>query len=90
MGQIERADAITAMSLLTDMPMGWNDNEQVSIEAVRLEMTVNLPVYDCVYLALARYIGAKVVTADRRFVRAVEATMHGGFVMTLTDYAAKA
>ena len=86
-GEIERADAGTAMALLRDMPLRWNDDETVTADAVRLALALDHPVYDCVYLALAHRIGATVVTADRRFVTAVAPTEHGETVVTLADYA---
>ena len=85
-GQIERADAGAAMTLLTDMPVRWNDDETVGADAVRLALTLDHPVYDCVYLALAHRIGATVVTADRRFAAAVAPTEHGKAVVTLADH----
>ena len=86
-GEIERADAGTAMALLRDMPLRWNDDETITADAVRLALALDHPVYDCVYLALAHRIGATVVTADRRFVTAVAPTEHGETVVTLADYA---
>ena len=86
-GQIERADAGSAMALLPEMPVRWNDDETVSADAVRLALSLDHPVYDCVYLALAHRVGATVVTADRRFANAVAPTEHGEAVVTLADYA---
>ena len=86
-GQIERADAGTAMASLPDMPLRWSEDETVSADAVRLALALDHAVYDCVYLALAHRIGATVVTADRRFVTAVASTEHGESVMMLADYA---
>ncbi|MDE0172408.1 MAG: type II toxin-antitoxin system VapC family toxin [Defluviicoccus sp.] len=87
LGQIERAEAGAAMTVLSDMPMRWNDDETVGADAVRLALALEHPVYDCVYLALAHRIGATVVTADRRFVTAVASTVHGEAVTTLAHYA---
>ncbi len=86
-GQIKRAEAGAGMALLTDMPVRWNGDETVGADAVRLALSLDHPVYDCVYLALAHRIGATVVTADRRFANAVAPTEHGESVLTLTDYA---
>ena len=86
-GQIERADAGTALALLPDMPLLWNDDETVCADAVRLALALDHPVYDCIYLALAHRIGAVMLTADRRFVTAIASTEHGESVLTLADYA---
>ena len=53
-GQIERAEAGAAMALLIDMPVHWSDDEAVGADALRLALALDHPVYDCVYLALAR------------------------------------
>ena len=86
-GQIEPTDAGVAMASLPDMPVRWDDDEKVAADAVRPALALDHPVYDGVCLALAHRIGAKVVTADRRFVTAVESTGHGGSVVMLADYA---
>ena len=54
--------------------------------ALRLALTLDRPVCDCVYLALAHRIGARLVTADARFANALQPTEHGGAVVTLADY----
>lgn len=79
-GQIERADAGTAMALLPNMPQRWNDDETVGADAIRLALALDHPVSDCVYLALAFRRSATVVTA----VASIE---HCEAVMTLNDYA---
>jgi predicted nucleic acid-binding protein len=38
-------------------------------ETLHLSFVTELSVYDCVYLALANELGAKLVTADKRLVR---------------------
>ena len=42
--------------------------------AVELAIELDHPVYDCVYLALAEAEGDRLLTADRRFVKAVAGT----------------
>ena len=86
LGQIERADAGAALAWLSDLPVRWNDDETICADAVRLALTLDHPVCDCVYLALANRIGAVVVTADRRFAGAVAPTVHGKAVVTLAEY----
>ncbi len=84
--QIERADAGAAMAALSDMPIRWNDDETVGADAARLALALDHPVYDCLYLALAHRIGARIVTADRRFANALASTVHVESVLTLSDY----
>jgi len=79
-GQIERAEAGAAMTLLADMPVRWNDDETVSADAVRPALAFHHPVHDCVYLERAHRMGATVVAA-------VAATEHDEAVVTLADCA---
>jgi predicted nucleic acid-binding protein len=54
--------------------------------AAELARALAHPVYDCLYLALAIRECAQVVTADRRFQAAVEASpAHRGMVRLLGD-----
>ena len=85
LGQVKRADAGAALAWLPNMPVRWNDDEVVSADAVRLALTLDHPVHDCVHLALAHRIGATVVTADLRFANVLASTGHGEAVVTLAD-----
>ena len=87
-GEIERRAAGILLANVSDMPVRWGADEIVSADAVRLALALDHPVYDCMYLALAHRIDAKVVTADRRFATAAAPTQHGEAVLTLADYAA--
>ncbi len=84
--RVERADAGAALAWLPGMPVRRNDDEVVSADAARLAPTLDHPVHDCVYLALARRIGATVVTADPRFANVLASTEHGEAVVTLADW----
>ena len=86
-GEIERRASGILLADVQDMPVRWGADEILSADAARLALALDHPIYDCVYLALAHRIGARVVTADRRFVTAVAPTEHGEAVMTLSDYA---
>ena len=87
MGEIERGRTGVLMAAVSEMPIRWNADETVCADAVRLALALDRPVYDCVYLALAHHIKARLVTADTRFANALAPTEYGGTVVTLTDYA---
>ena len=87
LGEIGRGDAGAVLARVPEMPVRWNADETVSADAIRLAMALDHPVYDCVNLVLAHRIGAVLVTADRRFVKALATTEHWETVVTLTDYA---
>ena len=87
LGQIERGRAAVLLTALPQMPVRWSADETICADAVRLALALDRPVYDCVYLALAHRINARLVTADARFANALEPTEHGGAVVMLADYA---
>ena len=87
LGEIARGEAGVLIAAVTEMPLHWSNDETICADAVRLAVALDRPAYDCVYLALAHRIGAKVVTADARFANALAATEHDGVVSLLADYA---
>lgn len=87
LGEITRGEAGVLITAVTEMPLHWSNDETICADAVRLAVTLDRPAYDCVYLALAHRIGAKVVTADARFANALAATEHDGAVTELADFA---
>ncbi len=53
--------------------------------ALGIALTLDHPVYDCLYLACAEANDGVVVTADKRFWRAVQQTAFAGLVRHLDD-----
>ena len=51
--------------------------------ALRLAIELDHPIYDCVYLALAETMDDQLLTADRRFLRAIASTPHAARVREL-------
>ena len=85
-GEIERGRAGVLMAAVSEMPVHWSSDERLCADALRLAVALDRPVCDCVYLALAHRVGARLVTADARFANALATTEHGGTVVTLQDY----
>ncbi len=46
----------------------WHDDPELAANACKLSLALDHPVYDCVYIALARRLAAPLVTADRRLL----------------------
>lgn len=86
LGEVEPAQAGILMAAVSEMPLRWYADETICADAVRLAVALDRPVYDCVYLALAHRIDARMVTADVRFANSLEATEHGGAVILLADF----
>ena len=87
LGEVERGHASVLTAAVSEMPVRWGADETVCADAVRLALALDRPVYDCMYLALAHRLGARLVTADSRFANALASTEHGGTVTTLADRA---
>ncbi|MDE0110557.1 MAG: type II toxin-antitoxin system VapC family toxin [Bryobacterales bacterium] len=85
-GSIDDYEAARLAAALVDMPLQWRDDERTCVEAVRIAVEIGHPAYDCMYLALALLIGTKVVTADKRFVAAVESTTYRPIVVPLCEF----
>lgn len=69
--ELTPAEAAERLATLTKAPVASVPLEQDLPEAMRLALQLSHPVYDCLYLALAKRLGTYVVTADTRFGRAV-------------------
>ena len=87
LGEIERPETAAMTATVPEMPVPWEADETVCVDAIRLALALERPVYDCIYLALAHRLGAALVTADLRFADALASTEHGEAVVTLADYA---
>lgn len=81
--EIERGDVGILAASVAAMPIAWTEDEQICGEAARLAVGLERPVYDCMYLALAHRVDARLVTADVRFANALAGTEHGGAIVTL-------
>ena len=84
-GQLPRDRASELAEEIPLLNVNWADDEGVCVDAVRVALALDRSVYDCTYLALARRIGATMVTADERFANAVAGTEHGGPVTELKN-----
>ncbi len=83
MGELESSRAGMLAADIAGIGVRWTEDEVVCPDAVRIALSLNRPVYDCVYLALAHRLGATLVTADVRFINALANTEHGGAVVAL-------
>ncbi len=64
----------------------WADDGTLAVAALHIAISLNHPVYDCVYLALAYQVGGILVTADTRFFDIVATTEHAGRVVLLANF----
>lgn len=64
----------------------WRATEPLLGEALQFAVELEHPIYDLIYLALAREIGSQVVTADSRFMKKVAGTAYAADVIHLADW----
>ena len=86
-GVIDQSDAAALISTVTGQPINWADDVSVAGDALDIALSQGRTIYDCMYLALARRIGAVLVTADARFVNALAGTEYRSNVILLADFA---
>ncbi len=87
-GALSPAAAADLFALLQEAPLAIADTDD-ALERLAMTLALDLghPVYDCLYLALALRTGRSLVTADDRFLRAIERTEHAGRGLPLTAFA---
>lgn len=84
-GELTAAEVIERIQILFEAPVELVPLEPLIEPAVELALKLDHPIYDCLYLALARQRSGLVVTADRRFMNAVQAhEEHAGLIRLLT------
>lgn len=69
--EITADEMLERLSLLLSAPIHLVPLEELVEDATRLAATLDHPVYDCLYLALAVRESTRLITADRQFARVV-------------------
>ncbi len=84
-GMISREQAVALVASLADVSITWIHDVQLPVEAVRLGLALNHPIYDFVYVLLAQRLGVTLVTADARFQRVVASSEYHDSLIMLGD-----
>ncbi len=63
------------------------DDAVLAAPALALALELDHPIYDCVYLALARRRSAPLITQDRRFTSRLAGTRYQNDAVLLSDWA---
>lgn len=86
--QVSEAQAQELFIFLQTAPVVIVDHDKaLERRALQLALALQHPIYDCVYLALAERMDRQLVTADRRFVRALSETEHRNRAVDLASMA---
>jgi predicted nucleic acid-binding protein len=69
-GDVPSADVLEAVTTLRNVGIQWLETADAVVPAARLALDIGHPVYDCLYLVLARTHGVALATFDERLRRA--------------------
>lgn len=85
LGEISARDGERVADLLEQVPVRRHANRELLRPAVAIAHTTRQTLYDCLYLALAVILEARMVTADDRFYRATRSAGAGDHVVWVDD-----
>lgn len=82
-GHISRERVLEAWDSFRDAGISLTESGELMALALEISLDTGCAVYDALYVALAEAEGAKLVTADRKLVRTLEATPFASSVAEL-------
>lgn len=71
--ELTRAEGSTILKELRHLPLQRHADERLFPAAYELALDTQQSLYDCLYLALAEVVEGRLITADRKFYRALAA-----------------
>lgn len=83
--QISESIARELRSALREFPVQVHPIEPLMDPAFEIALSSGASLYDCVFLALAAILDAKMATADRRFHRAISKTEAARYTLWIED-----
>lgn len=84
-GELSDPDGAAEQLLNLERLVRTIDETPMMPRALDLAVRLDHPVYDCVYLAMAEALDDQLLTADRRFLKAVRASEHAERVKDLSE-----
>ena len=82
-GEIAERDGAAALQGLAHMFHALVPSVSVIADAFQAAAVLRHPVYDCIYLIVARDLGVQLITADRRLIAVVRGSPWQGLVVPL-------
>ena len=71
---------------VTGMVIVVEENADLILDALRLALSLKHPIYDCIYLALAQRLNARLVSADVQFIDKLVGTPDSARVIDLAAW----
>jgi predicted nucleic acid-binding protein len=84
-GQVSEAQARFACASIAYCFDVLHSSDSLIERAIAMAVTLQHPIYDCLYLACAERAGARLATADRRLIAAVRGSAFASLVMDIED-----
>ena len=71
-GELTREDGRSILKELRHLPLQRHADERLFPAAYELALDTQQSLYDCLYLALAEAVDGRLITADRKFFKALD------------------
>jgi len=83
--EISRGQARVITQAISQYLPALHPSADLAERALDIALTLNHPVYDCIYLACAETVDGILITADRRLCRSVYGSKFAGLIKYLDD-----
>ncbi len=70
---------------ITAFPIRYHPSQIVQERAFEMAVETRRNIYDCLYLALAEILKGRMVTADRKFFKALDCGKYGHYLLWMGD-----
>lgn len=84
-GEIGEPQSRKITLALRDLPVSLHASDELVDRALQIALSINHPVYDCLYVSCAEALGASFITADERLKKALAGTPLAPICRTLSD-----
>ena len=86
-GKLEAREVSARLGFLSSLPITPVADAVLLSEGVALSLKLQHPLYDCLYLALAKRESGRLILADYTFAKVAERAGYGASLLPLREYA---
>ena len=84
-GQVSETQARLICASIAHYFDALHSSDSLIERAIAMAVVLQHPVYDCLYLACAERVGARLATADRRLIASVQGSFFASLVVDIDD-----